>query len=200
MALSLCQKLCPEKLSFKLGKRLGEGSDGEVFNIINDPNKVIKLCMFYPLDNNVNECYSQTIIPILTSLVSHPVDVFARVYMYEHLGIFSDQYSQEFVLYFYTMEKLEDIFDDEKKVFHTILSHEDRGIVKNFSLKEVQEILQDLSLGLDFDENKVIFFYKNLKLSNINHTDIHPRNIMKDKMGNFKMVDFDRAQLKLNGE
>lgn len=196
--LSLCQEMCPKKISFSVGQRLGKGSDGEVFSLTDESDKVIKVCMLFPIDNTAQEVYSETIVPVLTSLISNPIDIFARVYTHEHLGTFFDRYSNDFILYFYTMEKLEDISEDEKKVFHTILSHEDRGIVKNYSIKEVQEILQGLNLGLDFDENKVIFFYKSLKKSNINHADIHPRNIMKDKEGNFKMIDFDRAQL--NGE
>jgi len=198
MVLSLCREFCPGKIPPKLGSRLGDGSDGEVFDMVDDPSKVIKLCVLYALGNDVNECYLQTINPILTSLSSKPVDVFARMYVHEYLGTFSNRYNQEFVLYYYTMEKLENISDDEKKVFHTIISHEDRGIIKNFSIKEVQEILQGLSLGLDFDEKNVIFFYENLKRSYVNHNDIHERNIMKDKMGNFRLIDFDRTQL--NGE
>ena len=197
MALSLCQKLCPEKLSFNLGARLGNGVDGEVFDIIGESNKVIKLCVLYESYNNINEYYSKTIVPVLTLLISNPVDIFARVYTHEYLGTFQSEF-KKFILYSYTMEKLENISEDEKKVFHTIISHEDRGIIKNYSTKEVQEILGGLSLGLDFNEERVIFFYEKLKSSPINHTDLHVRNVMKDKRGFFRMVDFDRAQL--NGE
>lgn len=195
VVLSLCQKLCPEKLSFNLGKRLGAGVDGEVFDLVDHSDKVIKLCVLY----STNEYFLQNIVPVLTSLIFNPVDIFARVYTYEHLGTFQRE-SQKFILYSYTMEKLESISEDEKKVFHTIISHEDRGIKKNFSTKKVREILKGLSRGLDFDEKRVIFFYENLKNSSVQHTDTHVRNVMKDKQGNFKMVDFDRAQLKLNGE
>jgi len=196
-ALSFCEQFCPEKIEFnKLGKWLGDGSDGEVF-LTDKPNIVIKFCILYNNINEVNKQYWGNTAPLLNYLISNPIDIFARVYAHEYMGTFPQDF-RDVVLYSYTMEKLEDISEAEKKVFHTILSHEDRGIVKNYSIKEVQEILQGLSLGLDFDENKVIFFYKNLKKSNINHADIHPRNIMKDKEGNFKMIDFDRAQL--NGE
>lgn len=199
MALSLCREFCREKVpNINYSKLLGKGADGEVY-ITDDPNIVIKFSALYELDNDVTDVYTKTIHSIINYLISHPVDSFARIYTYECLGTFS-KYSLKFVLYSYTMEKLENISDDEEKVFHTILSHEDRGIVKNFSIKEVQEKLQGLSLGFNFDENKVIIFYNALKKSPIKHNDIHERNIMKDKMGNFKMVDFDRAQLKLNGE
>lgn len=194
--LSICRDLCPEKLSYKLGERLGYGVDGEVFEIIDDPSKVIKLCIAYPSQNDVNN-YSCKIAPALDLLINNPIDIFARVYVHKYLGSFPDEYYvQDFILYYYIMEKLQDISEDEKKVFHTILSHEDRGIVKNFTTKELLGILHDLNRGLDFDIVKVLLFYHSLKECPITHQDIHPRNIMKDKMGNFKMVDFD----KLNGE
>ena len=58
-------------------------------------------------------------------------------------------------------------------------------------------MLSGLSSGLDFDEEKVIFFVNNFKKSPIIHNDVHVRNIMKDCDGNFKMIDFDRAELKM---
>lgn len=195
--LPLFWKFCPTRIPYKLGERLGSGVDGEVFEIARS-GQVIKFCILQESEgDDVNTLYSKTIDPILTSLVSRPVNVFARVYAYENMGTFYYQ-NKKFILYYYTMDKLEDITEDEKKVFHTIVSHEDRGIVKNFSVEEVREILRGLSRGLDFDEKKIIFFYENLKRTSINHTDVHVRNIMKDRSGNFKMVDFDRAQL--NGE
>ena len=44
--------------------------------------------------------------------------------------------------------------------------------------------------------NKVYNFIENIKNneSNIFHTDIHPRNIMKDIEGNFYLIDFDRME------
>jgi len=192
--LPLFWKYCPGRNPYKLGQRLGSGVDGEVFEIARS-NRVVKFCILHESDKgNVHELYLKTIDPILTSLVSRAVNVFARVYTYEYVGVFSKN-ENRFALYFYTMEKLEDISDDEKKVFHTIISHEDRNIVKDFSINEVQEKLKGLSLGLSFDEKKVIFFYENLKKSYINHNDIHVRNIMKDNQGNFKMIDFDRTQV-----
>jgi hypothetical protein len=93
------------------------------------------------------------------------------------------------------MEKLLSLSEDEQKVFHTLLSHEDRNLVKNYSPAERQVILQNLRRGLDFDEGRVSLFVDKLNNSPVQHLDIHTRNIMKDANGNFKMIDLDRLTM-----
>ena len=75
--------------------------------------------------------------------------------MYECGSLFSNKL---FILHYYIMEKLYTISEDEYKVFHTILSHEDREIKKNWSRKKIEETIKGLSLGLDFDKDKVLSF------------------------------------------
>lgn len=199
MVLSLCRQFCPDKLPPNIGDRLGDGADGEVLNLINEPDKVIKLSILY--EDDISKHYYTQIVPVLDFLITNPIDICARVYAHTYLGTFNrvryaDQ--QRFILYSYTMEKLEKISNNENRVFHTILCHEDRGIVKNYSVEKVREILKGLSHGLDFDEKRIIFFYENLKKSPLNHNDMHVRNIMKNKEGDYRLIDFDRSQL--NGE
>lgn len=93
------------------------------------------------------------------------------------------------------MERLNLISSDEEKVFHTILSHEDRGAEKSYKSAELQDILDGLSKGLDFDATKVKVFHEALQTSPIRHLDIVPRNIMKDDGGNFRMIDLERTQI-----
>jgi serine/threonine protein kinase len=202
--LSLCQNLCPTQIPVVPGTKLGDGSDGEVFEIEDDPYKVIKFCIFYDnFDCDAAIHYAVHTKPNLNYLIGNPSSIYARVYAHEHMGSFSRDFmsstsgKQSFVLYYYIMEKLNKISEDEKKVFHSILSHEDRGIDKNFPVEKVTEMLQGLSRGLDFDSKRVIFFYEQLISGPIIHMDLHPRNIMKDAEGNFKLIDFDRIQLKL---
>jgi len=93
------------------------------------------------------------------------------------------------------MEKLNKTTDDEKKVFYSLLSHEDRNVKKNYSLASATDMLRGMQRGLDFDYNKVFRFYRVLKESKFYHMDLHPRNIMKDTDGNFKLIDFDRVMI-----
>jgi thiamine kinase-like enzyme len=92
------------------------------------------------------------------------------------------------------MEKLHPLSEDEIKVFHSLVSHEDQNKIKKYSSLEINKILQGLSIGLDFDLHKVMFFCKNLNKLTIQHSDLHPRNLMKDSDGNFKLIDFDRTK------
>lgn len=202
MVLSLCQKFCADKIPVTPAHRLGDGSDGEVFEIVNQPNKVVKFCVSYELYGlDVIEHYHKDVSPILNYLVSNPVDAYARVYSHAFMGIYDRDFLsspsgiQKFVLYNYIMEKLYKISEDESKVFHSILSHEDRKIVKDYSPDKIKKMLGGLAFGLDFDEKKVTLFCENLRVSPVNHMDIHSRNIMKDRDGNFKLIDFDRCLL-----
>ena len=207
MALSLCQKFCPDLIPLSFNERLGDGADGEVFSIQNDLNKVIKFCVLYDYSTvefpesieSVYQCTSQ----VLQYLIDNQPDAYARVYSHEYLTrgvrkVIGDE--QEFILHYYVMEKLQEISDDERKVFHSILSHEDRGMVKNFSDETLKEMLTGMHRGLDFNLESIIFFYNNFRKTPIHHLDIHVRNIMKDSQGNFKLIDFDRCLLRKDYE
>lgn len=200
MVLSLCQRLCPDKIPVVTTNKLGDGADGEVFEIENTPDKVIKLCIIYErFSTNLEQYYNKKIVPILDYLLASPVPTFARVYAHEYMGTYSRDFvssptgKQKFIIYYYVMEKLNKISEDEQKVFHSILSHEDRGIEKNYPLSKIKKMLEGQGQALDFDEKKVMLFCENLRASPVRHLDIHARNVMKDQDGNFKLIDFDRC-------
>lgn len=199
LVLKLCQQLCPERIPVTVGARLGDGADGEVFEIIGRSDRVIKFCVLYETGSIKLENQFNYIDKVLSHLASNQSPVFARVYTHALMGQYSrvawGNKKQRYVLYYYIMEKLEKITDEERKVFDSIVSHEDRGKKKNFSPERIKEMLSGMALGLDFDAEKVTFFCENFKKSPVAHLDIHPRNIMKDAAGNFKLIDFDRAEI-----
>ena len=197
--LSLAQQLCPDKIPVQPGVRLGEGADGEVFSIIGDENKALKLGIIYEQPNRkVDRQYEQIQEVLDTIQYEHPS---AYVYLYEHgyLGTYSRQLrkhlQQQYIIYYYIMDKLYPITEDEGKVFHSIISHEDRNIKKNFSPEKIREMLQGMSTGLDFDAEKVKLFCSNIKEAPGSHLDIAVRNIMKNKANDFKLIDLDRISL-----
>lgn len=199
--LSLCRQLCPDKIPYQPDIRLGDGADGEVFSLTEDPLKVIKLGIKYEhRDEDLDREYLRITKGLEYLMESNPCS-YARVYEYGYLGTFNREIStfrggkQKFIMYYYTMEKLEKITEDEKKVFHSILSHEDRGIEKKFSPDKFREMLQGMGRGLDFDAEKVTFFCENIKSASVSHLDIHVRNIMKNASGDFKLIDLDRIKL-----
>lgn len=202
LAYKLCQETSLDHI-YDIGPKLGDGADGEVFEIKSDPSKVIKFSVLYETNEPIKLVYDQ-ISKTLNYLIENHNDTHARVFEYTYLGQYNRvTYNglQEYILYSYTMEKLEKLSEDEKRVFHSLLSHEDREIKKDFSPKILQEMLTGMQRGLDFDLEKVKFFLNNYKKTKLNHNDLHPRNIMKDVRGNFRLIDFDRATLeKNNGE
>ena len=197
----LFRSLCPDKIPYPTDVRLGDGADGEVFSIVDVPNKVLKLGIFYERHDKGFEEYYKHIQKVLDFLITAQPDAYAYVYEQGYLGTYTRKAEhwrsgeQKFIIYYYTMEKLNKITDDEKKVFHTILSHEDRGIEKNFSSDKIREMLEGMSRGLDFDAEKITLFCDNIKKAPVSHLDIHVRNIMKDGTGNFKLIDLDRVKL-----
>jgi thiamine kinase-like enzyme len=202
LVLSLCHQLCPDKIPVKTGQRIGSGgADGEVFEIIGEPAKVIKMGILYERHDRGLLNYFTAIQKGLDYVMTVQPAAYARVYEHGYLGTYSRKAehwrtgNQNFIIYYYIMEKLYKTTEDERKVFHTILSHEDRGIEKNFSPDKIREMLEGMSLGLDFDAEKVTLFCDNIRGASVSHLDIHVRNIMKDDAGKFKLIDLDRIEL-----
>ena len=200
LALKLCQQDCPEKLNFQLAQRIGDGADGEVFELLNEPDKVIKFCVLYQYNSLPIKKVYKTIDATLSYLKFNKPNAYAHVHEHHYLGEYSRALSggqsQPYILYCYVMQKLQKISEDEKKVFHSILCHEDRGVNKNYSLNKIKKMLLGMSYGLDFSIDKTMMFVENIRSHAVLHHDIHVRNIMKDSKGNFKLIDFDRCSVK----
>lgn len=171
------------KNRFNIGKQLGCGIDGVVFELENDLNKVIKICI-----DTDNQIVSNAMI-VLSYLADKQPQTYARVLEY---GIL---FKGEEIGHYHVMERLNSITDDESKVFRSILSHEDRLAKKNYTCQQVNDMLIGMSLGLDFDKIKVLSFYDEIKKSTLIHNDIHERNIMKNNVGDFKLIDFNRMEI-----
>jgi hypothetical protein len=157
---------------------IGKGYEGEVYAL--PDNKVLKI--------------SFTVFPIKTQvyeyLIKNPANHYASVFYFKYMGVFNEHH-----LYLSVLERLNPLSEDEKKVFHSIMCHEDRNAKKNFSIKKVSQMLDSLSKALDFPKEEVMLFYKRVTQDNIIHqNDIHVRNIMKSSK-NYKLVDFDRSIL-----
>lgn len=196
-SLSLCKELCPELIPVIPSVQLGDGADGEVFEIEGNSDKVIKFSVLYYYSKPLEEEF-QRINDVLSFLVETYPSTYARVFEFNYLGRSTRKTvsgPQEYFLYYYIMERCCRLSEDEKKVFHSVLSHEDHGASKKYSDQQLQKVLYGLSMGLEFDSKKVFQFCQNLKKTPIDHSDLHPRNIMKDRAGNFKLIDFDRSKL-----
>ena len=174
---------------------IGSGADGDVYSLKDDPNKVIKYSVHYCWDDcNQNKIIADKQEAI--KLIKNNKHLFATVFDFTFAGKGSRNTvngKQDYLLFTCVMEKLNKITEDEKRVFHSILSHEDNNKIKSYTQQQVESILNGLSLGLDFDQGKVLDFWMKVKLFPVSYTDMHPRNIMKDNFGSFKLIDFDRV-------
>lgn len=178
-------------IPFSLGKELGQGADGQCFEVQDNPKIVIKISAIY--NDSIRYNITKKIIKYM--IYNQPY-LYAQVYSYKHLGEFLLPNNDTYILYYYVMKKLNKISEDESKVFHTLISHEDKNIIKNYSPAQLNKILLGLQRGLDFDPRVVTLFYNKLQNSRIVHNDLHVRNVMKDETGNFRLIDFDRCNFK----
>jgi serine/threonine protein kinase len=181
-----------------IGKEIGfGGADGEVFDIQDDNARVIKCAVIYeyliPLNKEM-----ERIETVARHLIETQPHEYVRVHTFERVAESSRKTvsgEQKYFLYYYIMDKCFKISEDEKKVFHSILSNEDRNLKKNYPLSKIETMLKGMSMGLDFDMKKVLSFCKEIQNSKIDNTDINPRNIMKNANGDFKLIDFDRSSM-----
>jgi len=170
------------------------GSNGEIFSINNDTDKVIKLSAIvgtYDQEKKLDIDYEhiETVLDFI--IINKPI-AYMSVFDYKYLiSIFDEKKQSGYIIYYYTMKKLNKTSSDERKVFHSVLSHEDNNIKKRFPLRKLKNVLGGLATALDFDMAKVLLFCKQINECLLIHNDIHPRNIMKDNDGNFKLIDID---------
>jgi hypothetical protein len=200
--LNLCKRFCPEKMPAEPGERLGDGADGEVFAIADDPAKVMKLSVIYDrFEYPPKVIYFNEIVPVLDYVMSNHLSMCVNIYEHGYLGEYYRKLNywkcgkQSLVIHYCIMERLLHLSEDERRVFHSVVSHEDRDLEKDLSPSKIKEIVDGMARGLDFDTKKVILFCDQLRNSPLEHKDIHVRNIMKNSDGFYKLIDLDRACL-----
>lgn len=176
-----------------IGATIGVGCFGKVYSLLNDDSKCIKISTVYNslLKKSFKE-YINIIDNNINYLINNPTNPFVRVYSFDLLDYKSEKNQATFS---YVMDKCFRITDDEYKMFHSLVSHEDMNKVKKLSTNVVKKRANGLHLGLDFNIEHAIMFCDKLRESNIKHLDLHPRNIMKDKFGEFKLVDLDNLKI-----
>lgn len=169
------------------------GADGEVYE---SNNIIYKLSIIYDHYHCIDfeKKFSST-IEIIQSLVNYPDPAFVSVLKFENLLSGYREAAnnkQKYHIYCYQMPKLFPLTEDEKKVLHSLISHEDNNIQKTFDVA----LATTLKKHLEFDLDKLVEFSNNISKSKYLHLDMHDRNIMKDMHGNFKLIDLDRITLK----
>jgi hypothetical protein len=214
LVLPLCRKYCPEKLTMSVGQYINDGSDGHCFLLGNDKNKVIKFSILF--GERINR-YA-TIEQVLSQLVAVKPRAYVRVHEYGYLGTFSRPWeeektgikyksNQDFVLHYYIMDRLEDLSKDEREVFNHIFANygdpcvldlealQERNFRTFSDLSEADLATLAIGTGLDFDARVISLFCQEIAQSPIKQEDLHDLNIMRNKLGEYKIIDIDRCSI-----
>ncbi len=172
---------------YPVNERLNGGADGDVFT---SDDKIIKFVKIKDEKKNANNVWNKN-KAIITKIMDISPKHFCKIYDFGLICVSENPYS---IVYFYLMEKLNGLSDDEKKAIDTLISHRDYNRKINFN--KALDLVPALDKYLEFDSNKMNLFIKQIQGSNIIHNDIHARNVMKDNFGNFKLIDFERMSIK----
>ena len=184
---------------FRLGKLLGKGVHGEVFELQDDPTKAIKIAWaplsisFSPALQTIQKKYNlkqfsfSEIEQTYKFLLHHRIPILATLYSFETL--IAEETLQQYAV---IMEKLLPLSDDEHRVFESLCREYNGELGNGKFLTHLQELHQ----WLDFSYVKIFEFYKKVAKLPIIHRDFNRRNIMKDNDGNFKLIDFELVVIK----
>lgn len=181
-------------IPFELGDELGYGADGQVFSLKSDYDKVLKLSVIYQNDINLNHHFD-AVSKKLSFIMKLDSKHLAKVFEFNFLFLGNRNTingPQKYLVYYTLLEKLNKFTEDEGKVLKTLCDIYNNKFGKN---KPFIQSCNELQNWLLFDREKVLDFYKFLIHCPVKHNDVHRRNIMKDNLGNFKLIDFDRMTL-----
>lgn len=186
------------QIPFQLGKKLGDGADGEVFEIKN--NKVIKFSIVLDIDSRAKNYTIQNIVnnnfKIFKFIKENPINSFSRIYDFDILKtdfINGFEGKINYIIYFYTLEKLNELSINDKDILKNIFHEANEKNKNSFIDLSEQELMDKLKNNNLY--SRILNLYFDLKKYKINHLDIDVRNIMK-KNNDFKLIDFDRCELK----
>lgn len=193
----LLTTLFTDPLPFKIGEYIGQGNQGQVYHSLDKSDRVIKLSIIYDkFDGKTVEEVFQKTAATYKYIVDNPNPILSNIFEFGKLykgiqEIF--EWQQEYLIFYSIMEKLIPLNENEQKVFKTICSAYNKELK---TYRPIEEIITELKEWIDFDKDKIIAFYNQLPSLDIKHKDFEPRNIMKDNLGNYKIIDFDLAVIK----
>jgi hypothetical protein len=199
MIKDFLRQYCPLLTSmFAIKETLGSGSNGEAY-LLEDGSvlKVSALIDWAHKELDIREEYAQIWWILRQIKQEQPI----HLVKLHDLGVIACgrlPEKQNYTIYYYRMERLFPLTEDETKVFQTVISHEDRHLIKHFKPKELDSVLKGLDKGLEFSAERVRTFYQQIQASKFRHLDLHQRNIMKTAEGEYRLIDLDRMKTRID--
>lgn len=182
---------------FNFGEKLGSGAHGDIWELLNYPDKVMKVAWapldvpkeFHNLPNNIGQRWTfPNVQATYQYLLQHQFPALAKIFDFRPLHKRTDrQY------YSVLLERLQPLTEPEQKVMKSVCMDYNGNIETGKCLYHIDE----LKGWLEFNAHKVITFYTALGNLPVIHRDFHRRNIMKDAQGNFKLIDFELLDIKV---
>ncbi len=154
------------KLPVDLGKRIGKGAYGEVFEIKGSKSRVIKIA-------KASESEWPDLKKRLNDIKKSNNPAICKIYNFNKLHSFGAHYHyNNEILFFYICEKLNKINNDEADAIVYLLF--------NFKSSRIHK---------NVFSNNMYSFLRNVKKFKYQHQDIHSRNIMQTRAGKIKLID-----------
>lgn len=182
---------------FPTTHQLGYGADGQVFAMPNQNDRVWKLSLVHKETKAACQEEVKRTIQNYEWIMSNEHPNIAKVYDVDYIASGerdTGYYLRHFAMFYSIIEKLEDFTVDEFKVISSLLQAEYASLT---SLRNFPTVLNELRTFLTFDYDKVMEFQQFLLDCPIRHNDLGiSMNVMKDSHGNFKLIDFDRIEIR----
>lgn len=189
------QLYLPDKLFPKGLTEIGSGADGTVYET--SSNEIIKVSVHVNWDYHNIYDSQKTILSNLAHIEKNSPCHLVKIYdigKINYITKFKSIHGDlDAYIYSYSMERLIDLSEDERRIWDSI-SHRDTGDPVKIT-KQTFENTKTLCDFYNIDFKKPSFFLKCITQSNIIHLDVHPRNIMKDNENNYKLIDLDRISI-----
>src|SRR5579885_2910823 len=137
----------PEPLPFILGKCIGQGNQGIVYEDLNDTTKVIKLSLIYDDFGKVSlDDRFALLEKIYKHIIDNPHTSVVKVYNFDKIYIGSQpifEWEQKYIVYYSSMEKLNSLSENEEKVFKTICDAFNKDLKIDRSIEDILKEIKE---------------------------------------------------------
>lgn len=189
---------------YNVGVLIAEGSQGEVYHLAGEPDKVIK---FSSLDCDIREVKikrdkrRQDYLDVMDFLNRNNYDCFPRVYDFgicdvPNTGSKLDPsgFYEPAHYCFSIVQKLKEISPREQFLMEE-LGYQIES--RNSNFEDIKNLIERLIDGrqMTVDIDRIMNFYTEIVCMPINHNDMAGCNFMRDANCDYKLIDFDRATL-----
>lgn len=180
----------------KIGKKIGSGTQGSVFLLRQDSQRVFKMSYLRPLSTyKIKENLSERMVHyslVMDSLSKNNYCCFPKIYKF---GINKINGPESAVVAWSSQEKLRPL-DKKERIVFDYLSY---FFANSTNIGVFESNLKDKFSEVHLPDGmieRIMTCYESYLNSAIEHNDLHYLNFMKDSSNNYKIIDFDYSRFK----